>query len=95
LLARPRAAATASSEVRPGIHALLDRLDPQPAYVTGPWLDVLAWNPAGADLLLGIDRRKDGDRNLARLVFPDPTTAASWAATARRPRASWAPCARP
>jgi len=71
-LARPAAPARPPDErVRPGIQVLLDRLEPDPAYVTGPWLDVLAWNRAGAALLLDIDRRAAGDRNLARLVFLD------------------------
>jgi transcriptional regulator with XRE-family HTH domain len=70
-LARPAAARVPDERVRPGIQALLDRLEPDPAYVTGPWLDVLAWNEAGAALLLDIDRRPRADRNLARLVFLD------------------------
>jgi len=71
-LARPTTPGREPDErVRAGIQELVDRLEPQPAYVTGPWLDVLAWNETGAALLLGIDRRPRRDRNLARLVFLD------------------------
>jgi transcriptional regulator with XRE-family HTH domain len=71
-LARPASPDRLPDErVRPGIRTLLDRLEAQPAYVTGPWLDVLAWNTAGAALLLDIDRRPQDERNLARLVFLD------------------------
>jgi transcriptional regulator with XRE-family HTH domain len=68
---RPPAAPPGADTVGPGVWLLLERLDPLPAYVVGPWLDVLAANRVGTRLLLGVDRRPDGERNLARLLFGD------------------------
>jgi len=70
-------------ESRPAEHdvpvtvlTLLDRLQPTPAIVVGPFSDVLAWNPAWERVVAGIgllDRGPaDEPANLARFVLTDP-----------------------
>jgi transcriptional regulator with XRE-family HTH domain len=59
-------------DVRPGLLRLLDAVDPLPAFVVGPWLDLLAWNPTASALFCGFERRPPADRNMARLIFLDP-----------------------
>ena len=61
-----------SWSVPAGVLAILERLDPTPALVTGPWLDVLAFNVSWSRLVgpLGM---LDGDSpNLARYTFLHP-----------------------
>lgn len=59
-------------EVRPGLLRLLAAVEPLPAFVVGPWLDLLAWNPTASALFCGFERRPPGERNMARLIFLDP-----------------------
>ena len=59
-------------DVRPGLLRLLAAVDPLPAFVVGPWLDLLAWNPTASALFCGFERRPPTDRNMARLIFLDP-----------------------
>jgi transcriptional regulator with XRE-family HTH domain len=60
------------ADVRPGLLRLLAAADPLPAFVVGPWLDLLAWNPAASALFCGFERRPAKERNMARLIFLDP-----------------------
>lgn len=59
-------------EVRPSLLRLLAAVEPLPAFVVGPWLDLLAWNPTASALFCGFERRPPEERNMARLVFLDP-----------------------
>ncbi len=58
-------------EVRPGLLRLLAAVEPLPAFVVGPWLDLLAWNPTASALFCGFERRPAEERNMARLIFLD------------------------
>jgi hypothetical protein len=51
---------------------LLAAVEPLPAFVVGPWLDLLAWNPTASALFTGFERRPPQERNMARLIFLDP-----------------------
>lgn len=62
--------------VRPTVLRLVASLDPLPAYVISPSLDLLAWNPTASLLLGGLERLPASGRNVARLVFLDPGAAA-------------------
>ena len=59
-------------DVRPGLLRLLAAVEPLPAFVVGPWLDLLAWNPTASALFCGFERRPPEERNMARLIFLDP-----------------------
>ena len=59
-------------EVRPGLLRLLAAVEPLPAFVVGPWLDLLAWNATASALFCGFERRPPRERNMARLIFLDP-----------------------
>jgi len=59
-------------EVRPGLLRLLAAAEPLPAFIVGPWLDLLAWNPTASALFCGFERRSPAERNMARLIFLDP-----------------------
>jgi hypothetical protein len=59
-------------EVRPGLLRLLAAVEPLPAFIVGPWLDLLAWNPTASALFCGFERRAPRERNMARLIFLDP-----------------------
>ena len=59
-------------DVRPGLLRLLAAVEPLPAFVVGPWLDLLAWNPTASALFCGFERRPPKERNMARLIFLDP-----------------------
>jgi transcriptional regulator with XRE-family HTH domain len=59
-------------DVRPGLLRLLAAVEPLPAFVVGPWLDLLAWNPTASALFCGFERRPPAERNMARLIFLDP-----------------------
>ena len=52
--------------------ALLDRLDPSPAVVLGPYADLLAWNQAWEHLAAPMGFLDDPLPNLARFVFVRP-----------------------
>ena len=64
--------ANALDDVRPGLLRLLAAVEPLPAFVVGPWLDLLAWNPTASALFTGLERRPPAQRNMARLIFLDP-----------------------
>lgn len=80
-----RGLAAAPVETPPTLRALLDRLDPTPAFVIGPWFDLLAWNTAWGRLMAPVGLLDDPQPNLARFTFTDPrarTAYPDWAATA-------------
>lgn len=58
--------------IRPGLRITLDALSHVPAYVLGPYLDVLAWNDLASALVADFDSLSANERNMARLVFLDP-----------------------
>lgn len=73
LAGRVSASAVDSLEdVRPSLVRLLAAVEPLPAFVVGPWLDLLAWNPTASALFCGFERRPPEERNMARLIFLDP-----------------------
>ena len=59
-------------DVRPGLLRLLAAVEPLPAFIVGPWLDLLAWNATASALFCGFERRSPEERNMARLIFLDP-----------------------
>ena len=59
-------------DVRAGLLRLLAAVEPLPAFIVGPWLDLLAWNQTASALFCGFERRAHADRNMARLIFLDP-----------------------
>jgi transcriptional regulator with XRE-family HTH domain len=63
-------------DVRPSIHALLERLPLTAAFVTSAAFEVLAWNDLAAALMEDFGRLPQADRNLARRAFlgPPPQT---------------------
>jgi transcriptional regulator with XRE-family HTH domain len=61
-------------QVRGELRQLLDALDGVPAYVTGQYTDILAWNRMAAALFGNWDDLPARERNWARLIFFSPTT---------------------
>ena len=59
-------------EIPASVQAILDALDPCPAYVLNAHYDVLAWNRAEAALVGGFEQLVRRDRNMLWLVFTDP-----------------------
>ncbi|WP_420876543.1 hypothetical protein [Streptomyces griseoruber] len=94
--ARPTAAeppTAPTSSVGPGVGLLLESLRP-PAVVVSRTMDLLAWNPGGLRLFVGMVQRPVEKRNVARWVFLNPgarTVFDHWDAQIRacvgRPRA--------
>jgi transcriptional regulator with XRE-family HTH domain len=79
------AGSTAPIEVPPTVRALVDRLDPTPAFVIGAWFDLLAWNTSWGRLMAPVGLLDGARPNLARFTFTDPrapTAYLDWAATA-------------
>ncbi|MEI5011075.1 helix-turn-helix transcriptional regulator [Streptomyces sp. PmtA] len=68
----PAAAAVPRLRARPGLHALLRSLDPTPAVLHGPRLEVVAINRMGRVLLDDFDALPVAERNTARWMFLDP-----------------------
>ena len=81
----PGAGETAAETLRPTVVDLLERLGSTPAFVLGPYGDILGWNEAWGDLVEGLGLI-DGDApNLAWFVFEDeraPKVYDDWAAAA-------------
>jgi len=73
--------------VRPQVRHLLDAMTDAAAYVVGRRTDVLAWNRLGAALIADFDTLPERQRNFARLMFGEETTAqvlfVDWPAKAR------------
>jgi transcriptional regulator with XRE-family HTH domain len=63
---------TASEVLAPGLAALVDRLDPDPAYVTGRRWDLLASNRAARMLWTDWTLLPDDERNIIWWTFTDP-----------------------
>jgi transcriptional regulator with XRE-family HTH domain len=79
------AAAPVSRAVRPTVAALLERLEPTPAYVINRLTDVLAWTTGYAQLVDAVGVLDDPAPNLLRYTFTDPRARVSlpdWEATA-------------
>lgn len=70
--ANPRAPAP-PGQITPALRALLDALDPNPAYVLDRCWNIVAWNQAEADLFPGLAATPAP--NLLRLVFGHPDLA--------------------
>jgi transcriptional regulator with XRE-family HTH domain len=68
------AAVDAPEEAPTAMGRLLDALLPAPAYVLGPYWDVLAWNSAQARLYPRIEELAPPRRNLLWMLFADPAT---------------------
>ncbi|MFE3644086.1 helix-turn-helix transcriptional regulator [Streptomyces sp. NPDC059169] len=72
--------------VRRELRHLLDALDSVPAYLLGRRMDVLGWNQMARALLYDFPSQHPRQRNMARLVFLEPTS--------RELFADWEPKAR-
>ncbi|MCT9137609.1 helix-turn-helix transcriptional regulator [Streptomyces violarus] len=59
-------------EVRPGVLLLPEQLRPNPVFVLGRTLDVLACNPGALRLFTGLDAQSPRRRSLVRYVFLHP-----------------------
>jgi len=59
--------------VRPHLRLLLETMRPDPAYIVGRSMDLLAWNPGGLALYAGLVDWPVKRRNLARYLFLHPT----------------------
>jgi transcriptional regulator with XRE-family HTH domain len=59
-------------DVPSSVRQILDRLDPTPAFVIGPYFDLLAWNTAWEWLMGPIGLLDDPEPNLARFTFVRP-----------------------
>jgi len=60
--------------VRPAMQQLLAALDGVPAFVLGRRMDVLAWNPLAAALIVDFGALPSKERNMPRLVFLDDSS---------------------
>jgi transcriptional regulator with XRE-family HTH domain len=72
-------------EVPATVRALVDRLDPTPAFVISAWFDLLAWNTVWGRLMAPIGLLDGARPNLARFTFTDGRARAAyldWEATA-------------
>jgi transcriptional regulator with XRE-family HTH domain len=70
----------------PGVHDLVQRLDPHPAYVSGRHWDVLAANRAACALWTDWPTRPPAERNILWWTFADPAARkilVEWEAEAR------------
>jgi transcriptional regulator with XRE-family HTH domain len=73
--ARPAAAeppTAPTSSVGPGVGLLLESLRPHPAVVVSRTMDLLAWNPGGLRLFVGMEQWPVEKRNVARWIFLNP-----------------------
>lgn len=71
-LVRPtRTTATAPPRVRPALRSMVAALDPTPAVLHGPRLEVLAINRAAALLIHDFDALPVPERNMVRWMFTD------------------------
>jgi transcriptional regulator with XRE-family HTH domain len=65
-------ATVAPAPVRPATRRLLDHLHPAPAFVLGPFTEVLAWNDAYERLVGPLGVLDHDEPNLIRFTFLDP-----------------------
>ncbi|WP_369244199.1 helix-turn-helix transcriptional regulator [Streptomyces sp. R41] len=68
----PQPPAAPSRTIRPGVKLLLESLRPNPAHVVSRTNDLLACNPSGLRLLVGMEDWPAKQRNIARYVFLHP-----------------------
>jgi transcriptional regulator with XRE-family HTH domain len=61
----------ATDTVRAGTRRLLELLGHTPVFVLNPRMDVVAWNPLAAALLVDFDALPAARRNMVRLLFLD------------------------
>lgn len=71
--AKPHRRAPAKARVRVGLRTYIDAIDPIPAMLQGPRMEVLAWNRAATILLADFAAMPSEDRNIARWLFLDPS----------------------
>jgi transcriptional regulator with XRE-family HTH domain len=64
--------APADGPVDPAVQRLLDAIDPVPAYVINPRLDVLAWNRTASALMPHLAELPWSRRNMLRYALCDP-----------------------
>ncbi|MFE2043818.1 helix-turn-helix transcriptional regulator [Streptomyces sp. NPDC059477] len=79
-------AAPGSRTVDPLLRRLVQELHPRPAYVMNPWWDLLTYNDGYAELLGGLDRRPEGERNVLWITFVESRGSGlfvDWAGEAR------------
>ncbi|MFL5976029.1 MAG: helix-turn-helix transcriptional regulator [Solirubrobacterales bacterium] len=73
-------------ETSPALRAFVDGLEPNPAYVTGPRGDVLAWNAAATRVFHDWGAEPVERRNLLWWLFVDPSwdrSSPNWESTAK------------
>ncbi|MFJ6570588.1 helix-turn-helix transcriptional regulator [Streptomyces sp. NPDC091292] len=56
-------------KVDPVLSRLVQELQPRPAYVMNSWWDLLVYNHSYAELLGGMNRRPEGERNILWITF--------------------------
>jgi transcriptional regulator with XRE-family HTH domain len=61
-----------ADDVAPGVRHLLDALESTPAFVVGPFADVVAWNDAWERVVAQLGMIGPAPANLARYVFTEP-----------------------
>jgi transcriptional regulator with XRE-family HTH domain len=71
-VAVPTAGGPYPTQAPPDLAAIVEGLDPCPAYLLGPRLDVLAWNDAATRLLGTPTAAPDGVPNLLWWMFTEP-----------------------
>lgn len=69
-----RTSPPARSSVRVSLRTFIDAIDPVPAMLQGPRMEVLAWNRAATILLADFGAMPTAERNIARWLFLDPST---------------------
>ena len=72
LAARQPPLVATGGEPSDGLVYLVQAVDPVPAYIRNSRLDILAWNPAVADLFVDYGGLKPHERNTLRLLFLYP-----------------------
>ncbi|MEU3980589.1 helix-turn-helix transcriptional regulator [Streptomyces sp. NPDC026672] len=70
----PRVAPPARSRVRVSMRTFINAIDPVPALLQGPRMEVLAWNRAASILLTDFGALPVAERNVARWLFLDQST---------------------
>ncbi|MBB4689559.1 helix-turn-helix transcriptional regulator [Amycolatopsis jiangsuensis] len=72
--AKPRRSRPIKTRVRDSVRALVEAVDPVPALLQGPRMDILAWNRSASVLLADFATMAPEDRNVARWLFLDRST---------------------
>ncbi|RXS72038.1 transcriptional regulator [Streptomyces sp. TM32] len=70
----PRGAPAGEPRIRRELVQLLDAMETVPAYLLGRRMDVLGWNRMARALLFDFAARDPRERNMARLVFLEPSS---------------------